>query len=82
VLAIFEADVTALAISLFGGKYTALIPLRDKIGIPGRFRPDDGRVFQIELQTRQLTQSSYRDYLLKKPWAQEAASKKMQESSG
>jgi hypothetical protein len=73
VLAFVPMEKRPLVITLFGGKYTAAIPLQDdssQSGVPIQ----EGRVFQIDLKTKQLKQSSYGEYLLQRPWIQKAAS--------
>jgi hypothetical protein len=72
VLAVLPGDEAGTIISLFGGKYTASIQLRDASWSPVNPVPQDGRVFQIGLKTRQFTDSSLGQYLLKRAWIQDA----------
>ena len=67
VLAVLPHEPHPLAISLFGGSYTALVPLQEN-GVPQWPSQRDGRVFQISLKDKQFRKWSYGDYLLARPW--------------
>jgi hypothetical protein len=67
VLAVLPDEPHVLAISLFGGSYTALVPLQED-GPPKWSSLRDGRVSQISLKDKQFEQWPYGDYLLARPW--------------
>lgn len=58
-----------LAISLFGGTYTALVPLHEEGESYQWPLTREGRVFQISLKDKKFKQWSYGDYLLARLWA-------------
>ncbi|HXC62556.1 MAG TPA: hypothetical protein VNV63_07765, partial [Nitrospiria bacterium] len=60
-------DPPVLAISLFGGTYTALVPLHEAGSFEWPLKRD-GRVFQFSLKDKQFKQRSYDDYLSARPW--------------
>jgi hypothetical protein len=67
VLAVLPDEPYVLAISLFGGSYTALVPLHEA----GSFEwplNRGGQVFQFSLRDKQFKQWSYDDYLTARPW--------------
>jgi HNH endonuclease len=73
VLAFLPMENKPLIITLFGGRYTAAIPLQDdssQSSVPIQ----EGRVFQIDLKAKQLKVSSYEKYILQRPWIQKPAS--------
>lgn len=60
-------DPHVLAISLFGGTYTALVPLHEDGSLEWPLKRE-GRVFQFSLKDEQFKQWSYDDYLLARLW--------------
>jgi hypothetical protein len=67
VLAVLPDEPHVLAISLFGGSYTALVKLHESESYEWPLTRE-GRVFQISLKDNQFEQWSYRDYLSVRPW--------------
>jgi len=59
VLALTPKGDLVFVISLFGGKYTAAIPLEDSLSNPTFDVPEDGYAFQIDLRAREFKQSSF-----------------------
>lgn len=67
VLAVLPDEPHILAISLFGGAYTAVVPMQED-GAPQWPLQRDGRVFQFSLKEKKFKQWSYGEYLLVRPW--------------
>jgi hypothetical protein len=67
VLAFLPYEQNILAISLFDGSYTALVPLHDE-GEQPWLSHGQGRVFQLLLKEKRLKQWSFDEYLLARPW--------------
>lgn len=67
VLAVLADEPHVLGISLFGGSYTALVPLHE-VGTFEWPLTREGRVFRISLKDKWFKQWSYGDYLLARPW--------------
>jgi hypothetical protein len=67
ILAVLPDEPHVLAISLFGGTYTALVPLQEN-GQPQWPLPRDGHVFQFSLKDKGFRSWSYGDYLLARQW--------------
>jgi HNH endonuclease len=67
VLAVLPDEPHVLAISLFGGSYTALVPLHEPESFEWPLKRE-GQVFQISLKDKSFKQWSYDDYLLARPW--------------
>lgn len=68
VLALTPKGDSVFVISLFGGKYTAAIPLQDGLSNSTFTVPKDGCALQIDLRAREFKKSSFAEYILQKPW--------------
>lgn len=67
VIALLPDEPNVLAVSLFNGDYTALVPLIGG-GAQSLLPQGQGRVFQIFFTERRMKTWEYRDYLLARPW--------------
>jgi hypothetical protein len=68
VIAILPNGAAIFVISLFGGKYTAVIPLQDGPSPSSFVIPKEGRAIQLDLRTRQIKRTSFAEYILRQPW--------------
>lgn len=63
IIALMPDDPNSLVISLFGGSYTALVPLHSA-DAPPLLPPRQGKVFQLSFKQKQFKQWTYDEYLL------------------
>jgi hypothetical protein len=72
VLAFLPMENRPLVITLFGGRYTASIPLAEdssQANVP----ITEGRVFLFDLKAKELKRFSYEEYLTQRPWPTDSA---------
>jgi hypothetical protein len=65
VIAFLHDEQSAVFLSLFGGKYFAMVPLSEESPFAGS---QDAKVLRLNLNTKEMLTSSLSEYILARPW--------------